>query len=167
MNYADYFVISTDSPSRLKWKVNKGRARAGDNAITAIGGGYYKGRLNQKTVYAHRIVFALTHGYEPEVVDHEDGNPLNNDPLNLRDGTKALNNQNRVSLGCYYNKRDRVFYSSICLNGKRHHLGTYKTKEEAARAYMDAKSIFHEFANMERYSDVNLGRFDASTKKSD
>ena len=48
MNYSDYFVLSDESPSGLKWKVNKGRSKVGDNAITAISGGYYKGRLNQK-----------------------------------------------------------------------------------------------------------------------
>lgn len=151
MNYADYFVLSDESPSGLKWRVDKGRSKAGDNAITAIGGGYYKGRLNQKTVYAHRIVFALYYGFEPDVVDHIDGDSKNNHPLNLRDGTKATNNQNRVVCGAYYHKRDGVFYSSICVNGERHHLGTFKSENEARAAYIKAKPKFHEFANMERY----------------
>ena len=162
MNYSDYFVLSDESPSGLKWKVNKGRSKVGDNAITAISGGYYKGRLNQKTVYAHRIVFALYYGFEPDVVDHMDGDGLNNNPFNLRDGTKATNNQNRVVFGAYYHKRDGVFYSSICVNGERYHLGTFKSEIEARAAYISAKPKFHEFANMERYKHANLGRPDAS-----
>lgn len=46
--YSDYFELSSKSPSGLIWRVNKGRANAGEPAITAIGNGYYKGRLNQK-----------------------------------------------------------------------------------------------------------------------
>lgn len=149
--YSDYFELSSKSPSGLVWRVNKGRAKAGDPAITAIGNGYYKGRLNQKTVYAHRIVFALYYGYEPDVVDHIDGDTLNNDPKNLRNGTKALNNQNRVVSGCSWNERDRVFYASICKGGVRYHLGAYKTKEEAEAAYFAAKLKIHEFTNAERY----------------
>lgn len=149
--YSDYFELCSKSPSGLVWKVNKGRAKAGDPAITAIGNGYYKGRLNQKTVYAHRIVFALYYGYEPDVIDHKDGDTLNNSPENLRSGTKALNNQNRVVSGCSWNERDQVYYASICKDGVRHYLGAHKTREGAEAAYLRAKSKIHEFANIERY----------------
>lgn len=149
--YSDYFELSKKSPSGIVWKVNKGRAKAGEPAITAIGNGYYKGRLNQKTVYAHRIVFALHYGFEPDIVDHIDGNTLNNDPENLRNGSKALNNQNRVVSGCSWHERDQVYYASICKGGVRYHLGAHKTRESAESAYISAKSKLHEFANIERY----------------
>ncbi len=62
--------------------------------------GYRLIRVNvfgQKTqVYAHRVAFTLSRGHWPRGhIDHEDGDPGNNDPRNLRDVTRAENNKNK------------------------------------------------------------------------
>ena len=150
MDWGDFFYLSSESPSGLKWKVDKGRVKAGDNAITAIGNGYYKGRLNQVTVYAHRVVYFLAYGVKPEVIDHIDGDGLNNSIDNLRDGTTRQNMQNRSCKGYSYNKRDGVYYAQITKNGVTRHIGSFSTKESAIAAYLREKSLVHEFYNEER-----------------
>lgn len=151
MNYEEYFYLSESSPSGIRWLVNKGRARAGDCALTAIGNGYYKGRLNQKTVYAHRVAYYLHNGYHPHIVDHIDGNGLNNSIDNIRDGDKSLNNQNRDCKGYYYSKKDRVFCAQITTDSKTKHIGSYNSEIEAKAAYVMAKLEMHEFFNEERH----------------
>lgn len=149
--YDHYFELSDLSPSGIIWKVKKCRAEAGSPALACSGDGYWRGRLNQKTTFAHRVVFYLVNGYEAEVVDHIDGNGLNNHPGNLRDGSMAENLQNKVVKGCSFHKRSGKYQASICVNGNRVFLGNYATEEEAHAAYLIAKPKFHNFASMERY----------------
>lgn len=89
------------------------------------------------------------------LIDHKNGDWLDNRRDNLRSATKAQNGQNRrlasnnstgfkgVSL-----RRDRGTYlASIRSNGALRKLGTFATAEEAARAYDEAaRSEFGEFA---------------------
>lgn len=76
------------------------------------------------------------------VVDHIDGNSLDNRRSNLRICTKGENNRNAKK-----NKRGLVkykgvgirksgrYYAQIQFNGINHCLGTYDTPEEAAKIY--------------------------------
>lgn len=43
----------------------------------------------EKGVLEYRVVFYLTHGYMPEIVHHEDQNPLNDSPVNLKPETRS------------------------------------------------------------------------------
>jgi len=49
----------------------------------------------KRTLECHRVAFAIYHGYWPEMVDHFDGNTLNNAISNLRPATKSINGKNR------------------------------------------------------------------------
>ena len=40
--------------------------------------GYIQVKVGKKNYRAHRIIFAMHHGYMPKNVDHIDGNKLNN-----------------------------------------------------------------------------------------
>ncbi len=115
----------------------------------------YAGRKQQgKTVYMHREIMQPPLGM---MVDHIDGNSLNNCRRNLRNCTNQQNMQNirkspRVGSrykGVYYDKRRRTFSAKICHNGKSYHLGTFATEIEAARAYdRKALELFGEFARL-------------------
>lgn len=99
---------------------------------------------------AHRIVLGLSAG-DTCLVDHINRNPLDNRRSNLRLCSISQNNMNRQATS-------RSGFKGVSPNGsgwaahikrdrKVRHLGTYRTKEEAARAYdAAAKSLFGEFA---------------------
>lgn len=101
---------------------------------------------------APRVIWALTHGAwpPPEMqVDHIDGNPLNNDPSNLRLACNSKNHQNqrvrrdsKTGLKGVHVTRGGRYQSKIFAHNKTFHLGTYDTPEEASAAYADAATKY-------------------------
>jgi hypothetical protein len=106
----DYFYYDETSPSGLRW--NKPVVGRNGRIYQNIGdvAGILKETSDKKnkrwivkflgnSIYAHRIVYALHH-FLPNslVIDHTDGNSLNNNINNLRAVTQEINSRN--------NKRD-------------------------------------------------------------
>jgi hypothetical protein len=75
----------------LFWKITGYGVNAGDSAGRIAGNGYLDTGINNQRFKNHRLIFCLHHGYFPEVVDHIDGNPLNNKIENLRECSKSQN----------------------------------------------------------------------------
>lgn len=96
-----------------------------------------------------RLVWKIFHRAEPPaVVDHIDRNPLNDAPVNLRDGTSGLNQRNRRVasasglMGAFPSpNRDGRWQSTIQAGGKTVYLGTFATAEEANAAYLAARAV--------------------------
>jgi hypothetical protein len=92
--------------------------------------GYACSKDKGKVLYMHIVILGKKEGY---VIDHKDGNKLNNKKDNIRHLTTSQNSQNI--------KLDNEFIGISFLRGKyqancsQKYLGVYKTKEEAARAY--------------------------------
>lgn len=103
------FEVDPSSPSGLRWKesINDGITGRGKNIHAGKPAGVKKeitGRtttinvvVQGKAYVVSRIIWELTHGPIPEgfIIDHLDGNPLNNKIENLACKTRAGNMRNR------------------------------------------------------------------------
>ena len=89
------------------------------------------------------------------VVDHINGNKLDNRKKNLRRCTQAENSRNRHSTGGFsgirgvtWHPQSRKWRALIMLNGKSVHIGLFEIKEDAGRAYdKKSKELFGEFCS--------------------
>lgn len=102
----------------------------------------------------HRIIL----GAEPgQVIDHVDGDGLNNQRSNLRFATPTTNQWNRKSnrnsssayKGVSWHKGTSKWAVEIRINGRRQHLGYFSDEKEAAHAYDRVSRKHHgEFARL-------------------
>ncbi|ATS93945.1 HNH endonuclease [Pectobacterium phage DU_PP_IV] len=145
----EYFELSGDSPSGLVWQVDRGDNKLiGKPALCTLQSNkrYFRGNLKslvggQRQLLAHRVVFFLYNGCWPVgVIDHIDGNTLNNDPLNLRDVSFSENGINQDSRGYRYRKDTILPWEvQVQFEGFRYS-PRFATEEEAAQAARDIKS---------------------------
>jgi hypothetical protein len=117
-------------------------------------------RINKKyvgSILMHRLV---ANNNSKMHTDHCNGDSLDNRKENLRicnasenlmNQKKHLNNKSGYKGVGKYNNNKSKFRSQISCNGKFIHLGYYKTKEDAAKAYNAAAIKYHgEFANLNK-----------------
>lgn len=114
---------------------------------------YRKVKIGAKSIFVHRLIWEICNGVKlekDEHIDHIDGNGLNNKIENLRKVSHRENHCNKKIHrdgklpGCYFNKTQRVWFSRICINGKKIWLGSYKTENEAHIAYVKYKQVHME-----------------------
>lgn len=145
-------LIYDPAAGRFTWKKEPG----------TISNGYRYIRVNQKMLLAHRIAWLMSTGEDPEglVIDHINGDRLDNRIDNLRLATYSQNSANakrhsrntsglkgasRVLKNGRWGGR---WQSSITYQGRQMHLGSFGTKEEAHAAYLSAaRGLQGEFAN--------------------
>lgn len=102
--------------------------------------GYMRVKFRGKMYMAHRLIWKMMTGEEPQQVDHINGDRSNNKWENLRDVTPQDNSKNRKAqdstisgeMGVHRNGSGWLAY--ISNSGKRIVLGTYPTIGEAAAA---------------------------------
>lgn len=133
-----------ESVSKFKWHATKGLS------------GIWYARRNVRKPDGTRMTQRLHQFLMPGVlmVDHEDGDGLNNRRYNLRHCTPSQNQCNSrkragssTSKGVSWNLRQGKWIAYINLNGKRRHLGLFKSEDAAAQAYDTAARTLHkEFA---------------------
>lgn len=130
---------------------------SGKEAFTATLQGYKVGSVNDVSLKAHRVIWALTYGLWPDnQIDHIDGDRSNNRVENLREATSQENrintgkrsDNNSGYKGVWWSKQKARWVSEIKKGGIRKHLGFFDCPSAAHEAYKAASEELHgEFAN--------------------
>jgi len=83
-------------------------------------------RILGSLYYAHRLAWIYTYGFWPNIIDHIDGDGLNNKIDNLRSVTNQINSKNQRlketnssgKIGVYFNKEIKKWIAQCKENGK-------------------------------------------------
>lgn len=142
----------------LFWAVDpcKGSTlKAGALANSRAIGGYLRVAVRTRRLLVHRVAWCIVHGAidDTKHIDHINGNRTDNRICNLRMVDARTNLENSLEIkrkstssglrGVSFCKQTGRWASVIMASGKRHHLGRFSTKEEAADAYLSAKLRLH------------------------
>jgi hypothetical protein len=118
--------------------------------------GYQIIQINKKKIRVHRIIFLMFYGYVPEIIDHINGNRIDNRIENLREATPAQNMHNKPASKFNLSKQKNVSWVekkklwcvTIKANGKQHYGGCFKDLQKAVDKATRLRNEIHgEFAN--------------------
>ncbi|WP_444668484.1 HNH endonuclease signature motif containing protein [Cereibacter changlensis] len=113
---------------------------------------YKRVNIDGRGYYVHRVIFALAYGAWPDIIDHIDGNSLNNKLTNLRSGSTSTNMRNRgrartesklgrgVTINRDKNGTPRYYRSQIMINGETCQKD-FKIDDEAALLHCQLYTI--------------------------
>ena len=140
-----------DYLSQYKWFLQSSKGR------------YVQRHNNEKKrgkIYMHREILPCPSGM---MIDHINGNGLDNRKCNLRVATQSQNNSNQPKQkrnicrfkGICVDKKNGGWRAQISINGETKNLGHFLDDESAARAYNDAaRKQFGEYARLNEFPDV-------------
>jgi hypothetical protein len=142
----------TSETGEMKWKTTGKGRRLDRIAGSPDRHGYLQTRIDGAIYFNHRLAWLYVHGQFPQgVIDHIDGNPINNAIANLRDVPQRLNmeNQRRApisnkSTGLIGVSKHKLGYMAKIQSARKQiYLGIFQTPEAAHEAYVVAKRQLH------------------------
>ena len=146
----DYAVVS-----QYKWRARYDKHTGSHYSVTNI---YSSGKQSELSM--HRLI---TDAKKGDVVDHKNGITMDNRGSNLRITDSMNNARNRKTRsdnksgvpGVRFNTNSGCWYASYNTGGKRVHIGTYKTKEEAVAARLAVVTVeYGEFLHVTSSQDA-------------
>lgn len=152
--------------SKYKWCASPLRY----NTSYALRNVYIPGK-SPKTIFMHNVILNPKKG---ELVDHIDGDGLDNRKTNLRICTNTQNQWNKPMQsnnktgykGVSYYKTSKKWKAKVVANGVVYHLGTFDSPELAGRAYDKGAQEYHgEFARLNFPEDLLNMKKDISGNK--
>lgn len=124
-----------------------------DRYVSINKSGYALMWVNDKELFLHRLIMGLSDRFNKNdnlIVDHINGNKLDNRKSNLRICTKNKNpincdiykNNTSGEKGVYWNKKLQKWVAAIQCNNQPHHLGVFENFEDAVKARKEAEDKY-------------------------
>lgn len=144
----------------FRWRVRKRlNVRDGDVAGSPMRSDYWRIHVDGRGYRAHQLAWLyMTGEWGRPLIDHRDGNPLNNRWCNLRLSSYLENSANRRRKrtnasgfkGVTFDRRRGKWMARIEKESREYFLGRFATAEEAHEAYVTAaRLLYGEFARTE------------------
>lgn len=121
--------------------------------------GYLTGTIHRRPYLAHRVIWVLVHGVEPDQIDHINGDRADNRLCNLRDVGPVQNRRNmKLSAnnrsGAHgVNFRRGAWECKIGVGNRNKYLGRYGTFDEAVAVRRAAEKEYDFHQNHGRTDD--------------
>ncbi len=131
-----------------KWNANF----AEKEAFTAFNSGYRYGAVLGKNALAHRVIWKISYGREPDHVDHVNGNRVDNRLENLRNVNATGNSRNSCIprhntsgfMGISFDVARDKWAAYVTLANRKKSLGRFSCIGQAIRARKNA-AVAHGF----------------------
>lgn len=133
--------VRVDDEDRWLLEQFRWRKRSDGYVIRSLYIGWIDGAYRYKRLYLHRLIMNASPG---DIVDHINGDRLDNRRCNLRVVTQHINMQNRSLKphakntsgyrGVVWDKHKRKWAARAKMNGKQHFIGYFSVREHAAEA---------------------------------
>lgn len=127
---------------------------AGSPASSSLRKGYVGVTIFGEKYFAHRVIWKMSHGVDPDHIDHINGVTSDNRLVNIRNVDASGNQQNRkISKnsasgvpGVNWCKSTKAWVARIRVGGKRVALGRFQSFSDAVSVRRDAEKHhgFHE-----------------------
>jgi hypothetical protein len=132
-------------------KISLYQWKKGDKVGTIHPSGYVKVQLGSVKYLVHRLIFLYHYGYLPKLIDHIDGDSLNNKIENLREATVSQNCCNKKmqsdNKSGFRNVSKKKGYEKWCVqiqvNKKKLHIGYFLDLELADLVATMAREKYH------------------------
>lgn len=150
----DYFnTIFEYKNGNLYWKARPALClKVGSIAGTVkIHDKYKRVQVARKNLLQHRVIFFMHHGYLPDLIDHIDGNCLNNRIENLREATRSQNSMNKKIpstnksgfKNVCWDKNHKKWMVNLRVNQKNLRIGVFDDLELAGLVAEEARDKYH------------------------
>lgn len=131
------------------WNGKYAERQAGSIFWSEHGKRYWRVKIDGRSYLSHRIIWLYLYGYFPNMIDHWDGNGLNNLPINLREATGSQNQAN--AKGPAIDVVGKKFRAKITVKYQQYYLGIFETYEEAEMVYKETSIMyFGQFSKYQR-----------------
>lgn len=116
---------------------------------------YWIVRIDGRSIRRATIIYALATETIPDLIDHKNGNSLDDRLVNLRPATPLQNSQNRkigkpgklLPMGVRINAHSGRYSARITYEGCQTTIGTFETASDARAAYLNKRrELYGEFA---------------------
>jgi hypothetical protein len=141
------FVFDLDSGT-IKYRRTSHGGKSGDLAGTKRTDGYIRVKFQKRFYFAHRLIYFIETGEQPDYIDHINGDRSNNRISNLRAATNSenmCNHQRRRPAGVFF--KSGRWHGRVMKNYVTHRIKPSIDKAVADERLRDLRQSLHgEFA---------------------